>query len=95
MTFAWLWPYILYIGAAIGSLPGNHEREHVYTPPPRAMTLVRIWLLVLGCAWLLAGFFVGSGTGGSHWWGIVLVAVGVLHFAAARYATKRLAMFFS
>jgi hypothetical protein len=54
------------------------------------MTLVRVWLLVMGCAWFLAGFLVGS-KGESHGWGIFLVAVGVVHFAAARYARRWLA----
>jgi hypothetical protein len=62
--------------------------------PPRAATVARIWLLTLGCAWFLAGFFVGT-SGGSRGWGIFLVAVGILHFAAARYARTRLAAFFS
>ena len=71
------------------------DPPNVDAPSPRAVTLARIWLLVLGCAWFLAGFFVGGTTGGSRWWGIILVAVGVLHFAVARYAKKRLAVFFS
>ena len=60
------------------------------TPLPRAVKMARVWLLVLGCAWFLAGFLVGATTGGSHWLGIVLVAVGILHFAVARYARARL-----
>jgi membrane protein insertase Oxa1/YidC/SpoIIIJ len=64
-------------------------------PLPRAVTLARIWLLALGCAWFLAGFYVGTTPDGSRWWGIILVAVGILHFAVARYARTRLAVFFS
>ena len=64
-------------------------------PLPHGVMLARIWLLVLGCAWFLAGFFVGTTAGGSRWWGIILVAVGILHFAVARYARARLAVFFS
>jgi hypothetical protein len=64
-------------------------------PLPRTVTLARIWLLVLGCAWFLGGFFVGGASGGSRWWGILLVAVGIVHFAVARLARTRLAAFFS
>ena len=71
------------------------DQPSIDAPSPRAVTLARIWLRVLGCAWFLAGFFVGGTTGGSHAWGIILVGVGVLHFAVARYAKKRLAVFFS
>jgi len=60
-------------------------------PANKQLTLARIWLLALGCAWFLAGVFVGTTAGGSRWWGIALVAVGVFHFAAARYARMRLA----
>jgi hypothetical protein len=72
--------------------PDNQPK--VRTPLPRAVTVARIWLLVLGCAWFLAGFLVGSGSaGGSRWWGILLVAVGLVHFAVARYASRRPALF--
>lgn len=67
----------------------------VDAPAPRAVTLARVWLLVLGCAWFVAGFVVGRTPGASRWFAIVLVAVGILHFAAARYARTRLASFFS
>jgi hypothetical protein len=62
---------------------------------PRAVMLARIWLLLLGCAWLFAGFFVATAAGGSRGWGLALIAVGVLHFAVARYARARLAVFLS
>ena len=71
------------------------NQPEVDAPLPRAVVLARIWLLVLGCAWFLAGFLVGTTTGGSRWWGIILVAVGILHFAVARYARARPAVFFS
>jgi hypothetical protein len=71
------------------------NQRNVTAPSPRAVRLARVWLLVLGCAWTLAGFLVGTRTGGSHWLGIALVAVGLLHFAVARYARARLAVFFS
>lgn len=71
------------------------DQRNADTPLPHAVTLARIWLLVLGCAWFLAGFFVGTTAGGSRWWAIALVAVGILHFAVARYARTRLAVFFS
>ena len=64
-----------------------NNKPDVDSPLPRTVKLARIWLLVLGCAWFLAGFVVG---GESRGWGIVLVAVGLLHFAAARYARRRL-----
>ena len=64
------------------------NQPNVDTPSPRAVTLARIWLLVLGFAWLLAGFSVGGTLGGSHWRGLILVAVGALHFTAARFARK-------
>jgi len=71
------------------------NQPEVDAPLPRAVMLARIWLLVLGCAWVLAGFFVGTTTGGSRWWGIIVVAVGILHFAVARYARARPAVFLS
>jgi hypothetical protein len=71
------------------------KQRNVDAPPPRAVTMARVWLLVLGCAWFAAGFLVGTATGGSRWLGIALVAVGILHFAVARYARTRLAVFFS
>jgi len=71
------------------------NQRNVNAPSPRAVALARIWLLALGCSWFLAGFFVGTTAGGSRWWGIALVAVGILHFAVARYARTRLAVFFS
>jgi hypothetical protein len=71
------------------------NQRNVDAPLPRAVTLARIWLLILGCAWLFAGFFVGTTAGGSRWWGLALVAVGILHFAVARYARARLAVFLS
>ncbi len=64
------------------------NQPNVDTPSPRAVTLARIWFLVLGFAWLLGGFLVGGTTGGSHWSGLILVAVGALHFTAARFARK-------
>jgi hypothetical protein len=64
------------------------NQPNVDTPSPRAVTLARIWLLVLGFAWVLAGLSVGSTVGGSHWSGLILVAVGALHFTAARFARK-------
>ena len=73
------------------------DQPNVDAPSPRAVTLARIWLLVLGCAWFLAGFFVGGTTGG--WVTFVgdhrLVPVSVLHFAITGCARKRLAVFFS
>ena len=71
------------------------NQRNVDAPPPRSVTLARVWLLVLGCAWFLAGFLVGTAEGGSRWLGIVLVAVGIFHFAVARYARTRLAVFLS
>jgi hypothetical protein len=62
---------------------------------PRSVTLARTWLLILGCAWFLAGFVVAGTPGGSRWLGMILVAVGILHFAVARLARTRLAGFFS
>ena len=70
------------------------NQPNVGTPVPHAVTVARIWLLVLGCAWFVAGFFVGT-TGGSRWWGLGLVAVGLVHFAVARYLRTRGAAFFS
>jgi len=70
------------------------NQRNANAPLPHAATLARVWLLALGCAWFLAGFFVGT-AGGSRWWGIALVAVGILHLAVARYARTRLAAFFS
>jgi hypothetical protein len=65
-------------------------------PLPRAVAVARIWLLVLGCAWFLGGFLVGSSTaGGSRWWAMLLVVVGLVHFAIARYAKRRPALFLS
>ena len=71
------------------------KQPEVDAPLPRAVMLARIWLLALGCAWVLAGFFVGTTASGSRWWGIILVAVGILHFAVARYARARPAVFAS
>jgi hypothetical protein len=71
------------------------NQRNVDAPRPRAVTLARVWLLVLGCAWFLAGSLVGTAAGGSRRLAIVLVGVGILHFAAARYARTRLAAFFS
>ncbi len=67
------------------------DKRRVDAPSPGAVTLARIWLLALGCAWFLAGLFVGT-SGGSRGWGIALVAVGILHFAAARYVSRRVAV---
>ncbi len=64
------------------------NQPNVDTPSPRAVTLARIWLLILGFAWVLAGLSVGGALGGSRWWGLALVAVGALHFTAARFARK-------
>jgi hypothetical protein len=70
------------------------NQPNTNAPLPRAVTVARIWLLVLGCAWFLAGFVVGSGTAdGSRWWGMLLVAVGLVHFAVARYVKSRPALF--
>ena len=68
------------------------NQPNVHTPSPQAVMVARIWLLVLGFAWILAGLFVGGTTGGSHWWGLILVAVGALHFTAARFARKLTAL---
>ena len=70
------------------------NQRNAGAPLPRTVTLARVWLLVLGCAWFLAGFLVGT-TGRSRWLAIGLVAVGILHFAVARYAGTRRAVFFS
>ena len=65
-------------------------------PSERAVRLARVWLSVGGWAWLFlgAGIFVTSGVS-FDWVPIMLIGVAVVHFAAARFASRRFAIFFA
>jgi hypothetical protein len=65
-------------------------------PSDRAVAIARGWLLVWGCVWLvIAGAFGLWVSGPNAYWGIAMAVVGLAHFAAARYASGRVAIFFA
>jgi hypothetical protein len=71
----------------------NSDRE---TPSPRLVALARFWLIILGCLWCVLGLVAAIDADGAFqwiWW--ALIAVGVLHLVAARYAKDRIAVLFA
>jgi hypothetical protein len=75
---------------------GPPSDVQIERPQPRLVALARFWLIVLGCLWCALGLVVAIDVGGElQWPWLALLAVGVLHLVAARYAKDRIAVLFA
>ncbi len=72
------------------------EQASTDGPPERAVAIARKWLVIWGCVWLIiASAFILWVSRPTAYWGIAMVAIGLAHFLAARYASGRVAVFFA
>lgn len=63
-------------------------------PSPRAVLLARGLLVLLGCAWVVAGVAVlWLFDDSSHWMAYLALASAIAHFLVARFAGPRVAVF--
>ena len=72
------------------------ETPELEGPSEHAVKLARVWLLIGGWVWLFVGaaLVLASATG-NVWGPIAIVGFGVAHFIAARFASRRVAVFFA
>jgi len=65
-------------------------------PSEHAVKLARFWLLIGGWVWLFVGIALLLSVAASELWGpLAIVAFGLAHFIAARFASRRVAVFFA
>jgi hypothetical protein len=62
-------------------------------PSERAVAIARVWLVVWGIVLVAFGIAIASTADGStRLWGGAMVALGIGHFIAARYASGKVAV---
>jgi len=72
------------------------EPKELEGPSDRAVSLARGWLSAAGWVWLLAAIGVAiASTGDSYWVSAAVFALAIAHFFAARYGSRRVAVFFA
>ena len=65
-------------------------------PSDHAVGLARAWLSVAGWIWLVVGIVIALGSSvWSAWVPIAIIAFAIAHFVLARFASRRLAVFFA
>ena len=65
-------------------------------PSERAVAVARAWLVILGILWGACGTGIAvTADGVDQLWGGTMVAFGMAHFVAARYASGKVALVFA
>ena len=72
------------------------ERDLDSGPSERAVAFARAWLVILGILWGACGTGIAvTADGVDQFWGGALIAFGIAHFVAARYASGKVAFVFA